>query len=407
MTRYSKIFLYLTTIAVLAWLLPWAYNFTTPDTRSVPFTMLSEVNNRFLMNHFSDNKFAMIDEDGNIYGENEVDSLLPTFYYRQLISDGRMPDSLNGQPFTPKDIQTGNFMFRCSPSDINMRPTGLYSLLESMSGRVDLVMPTDVFRITDQGIEFIDIESNRMDREKSKTFTDALLKKGFVFPAREISGNPTTRKEYDLGYILIDNDHKVFRLMMVKGRPFVRNTGIDPALEMRHAFVTEYRSRRYFAFLTDKDHRFYVLDKDYNLIPLPVGHFDPEKESMMIIGNMFNWTVRTSGENRVDWYGIDSQDHSLIRSRDTVFQASTAEKIAEYLFPFTLSYTSYSDKFAYPRLENLSYKALILNVILAAGLVLIKRRKKRPYLAGAVVTVFTGLYGFIAFLLLKTPSSGR
>ena len=41
--------------------------------------------------------------------------------------------------------------------------------MESMSGRVDLKMPDDVFRITSKGIEFIDMASNSVkeDRESS------------------------------------------------------------------------------------------------------------------------------------------------------------------------------------------------------------------------------------------------
>ena len=276
-----------------------------------------------------------------------------------------------------------------------------------MSGRVDLEMPSDVFRITARGIEFVDMASNTVDTEKSRLFTEAMGKKGFSFPAVEISGNATTRKEYDNGYLLIDNAGKVFRLMMVKGRPFVRETGIDPALGMRHAFVTEFRNKRYFGFLTDEKHNLYALDKDYNLVELPVEHFDPETESLMIIANMFNWTIRIDGDNEVRWYGIDSDDHSLIRDRQLEFTPSTAQNMAEYIFPFSLSFTSYNDKYAYPRLEDISYKALILNVVLAGVLVVIRRRKNKSMILPALVTIVTGLYGFIAYLLLKVPPAGR
>ena len=408
MTRYGKIFLYFLAIVALAWILPWLYSFATPHIQSAPFTLLSEVNDQFLSNAPSGDKgLTMIDQDGKTYTKSEIDSMLPTLYFRQLIADSRMPDSLRGLPMTPKDIQTGNFMFRSSPSDINNRPVGLYPLLESMSGRVDLEMPSDVFRITDRGIEFIDMATNTVNKEKSRLFTEAMEKKGFAFPAVEINGNPTTRKEYDNGYLLIDSTGKVFRLMMVKGRPFVRETGIDPALRMRHAFVTEFRSKRYFGFLTDGNHNLYALDKDYNLVKLPVERFDPETESLMIIANMFNWTIRIDGDSEVRWYGIDSDDHSLIRDRQMEFAPGSARKIAEYIFPFSLSFTSYNDKYTYLRLEDISYKALILNIVLAGVLVVIRRRKNKSLILPALVTIVTGLYGFIAYLLLKVPPAGR
>ena len=158
MTRYGKIFLFLITIGVLAWILPWLYSFATPDTRYAPFTLMSEVNDQLLHNLPADGKgLSMIDQQGKVYSGEAIDSMLPTFYYRQLIADGRLPDTLRGVAMTPKAIQAGNFIFRSSPSDLNRRVPGLYPLLESRSGRVDLEMPDDVFRITDQGIEFIDM----------------------------------------------------------------------------------------------------------------------------------------------------------------------------------------------------------------------------------------------------------
>ena len=409
MTRYGKIFLYFLAISALAWILPWLYGFVTPDTRSAPFTLLSEVNNQFLSNlpDTQGNGLSMIDQDGNIYTKNEIDSMLPTFYYRQLLSDGKLPDSLHGLPMTAKDIQTNNFFLRFSPSDINRRGVGLYPLLESRSGRVDLEMPSDVFRITSKGIEFVDIATNTVDAEKSRIFTQAMEQKGFVFPAVEIAGNPTVRKEYDNGYLLIDQKHQVFRLMMVKGRPFVRQTGIDPALRMRHAFVTELRSRLYFGLLTDEEHNFYALDSEYRLIPLQVEHFDPETESAMLIGNMFNRTIRFDKPDTVRWYGTTADDRTLISKRDMNFEPSLARQAASYVFPFTLSFTSRYDRYMYPRLEDISFRALILNCLLAVAIAWIRRRKNQSATIPALVTLVTGVYGFLAVLVLRIPQGNR
>lgn len=49
-----------------------------------------------------------------------------------------------------------------------------------------------------------------------------MTKKNFRFPAIEIVGNPTVKKEYDEGYLLLDADRRLFHLKQVKGRPYVR-----------------------------------------------------------------------------------------------------------------------------------------------------------------------------------------
>ena len=68
-----------------------------------------------------------------------------------------------------------------------------------MSGRVDLKMPDDVFRITSKGIDFIDMATNSVKADKSLQFTEAMTKKGFRFPATEIAGNPTVKKSMTKG----------------------------------------------------------------------------------------------------------------------------------------------------------------------------------------------------------------
>ena len=49
-----------------------------------------------------------------------------------------------------------------------------------------------------------------------------LVQKGFAFPACYASGNPTTRKDYDEGYLVLDANHKLFHLKCTKGRPYVQ-----------------------------------------------------------------------------------------------------------------------------------------------------------------------------------------
>lgn len=182
MKRFSQILLYVTIVLLLVWQLPWCYNFFTSKPEKTPFTLYSFVIDDFaMMGQEGDKGMVRRDLSGNTYTQAQFDSILPMFYVRQLMADERFPDTINGVPVTPRLVQMENFNFRTVPSDINAPRIGLYPLLESMSGRVDLKMPGDVFRITDTGIEFVTIASNTIDHEKSSRFTEAMKKKGFVF----------------------------------------------------------------------------------------------------------------------------------------------------------------------------------------------------------------------------------
>ena len=245
---------------------------------------------------------------------------------------------------TPRLLQSENFMFRSTPAEINKPRTGLYPLLESMSGRVDLEMPDDVFRITSSGIEFVVMATNRIDRGKSDRFTEAMTRKGFRFPALAVAGNPSTRKEYDEGYLLLDASWQLFHLKQVKGRPYVRAIDLPEGVQPEHLFVTEFPSRRTLGFLTDTENGFHVLSKpSYEIVRVGIPGWNPESESLTVIGNMFDWTVRVTGAGADRYYAVDARrEYRLI---DSMVYGSERTPLPGLVF------TSYDDGYVKPRFE--------------------------------------------------------
>ena len=265
------------------------------------------------------------------------------FYFRQLMSDERFPDTIQGIAVTPKMVQTENFNFRSVPSDINAPSIGLYPLMESMSGRVDLKMPDDVFRITSKGIEFIDMATNSVKEDKSLQFTEAMTKKDFRFPATEIVGNPTVKKEYDEGYLLLDADRRLFHLKQVKGRPYVRAITLPEGLTLKHLYLTEFRNKKTLAFMTDVNNAFYVLqNRTYEIVKTGIPVFNPETDALTIIGNMFDWTVRVTTPTSDNYYALNADDYSLIKKLENASSTHSMPGI---------TFTSYTDKYVMPRFE--------------------------------------------------------
>ncbi len=401
MIRFSKIVLFFTAVVLMAWLLPWAYNFITVRPDGGPFTLYSCVIDRFVMRGYHDGNPVCYDETGQIYSERECDSILPLFYYRQLLADGRQPDTLRGVALTPQVVSAHSFMFRSFPSDLNKVKPKLYPLLETMSGRVDLQMPSDVFRL-DERIEFIDMATNRVNEPKSERFTQALLAKGFSFPATYVQGNPTTRKEYDEGYMLLDRDGKLFHLKQLRGRPYVRYVEIPDSVRITDIFVTEFSDRRSYAFLSDSAHRMYLLTHPgYELKPLPIDRFDPRTEEIMIIADLFHWTVSVSGNDGTRYYAVDANDYSLCGTLTQPQEERWTDRVARWIFPFELSFTSYDDEYVYPRLANFSAAALVLNLLLAGVYLLLRRRQARQAVIPTCGVVLLGLFLFIPLLVIR------
>ena len=323
---------------LLAWLLPWCYAFVFASPSWSPFTLYSCVTHGFASVDFDrENNVAGRDLQGNTYTQQQFDSILPTFYYRQLAAEGRFPSEIEGVAVESRDVERTNFMFRTSPGEINRRRPTVYQLLESMPDRIDLEPATDVFRITGEGIEFVDMETNTIDQKKSAAFTKVLRDKGFSFPARVVSGNPSTRKRYDNGYLLVDDALRVYHMKQVRGRPFVRRTDVADSLQIGQIFVTEFADRKSLGFLVDSEKRFYTLGaEDYKLHEIPVGKFGPTRENMMIIGDMFYWTVTIQGAESKRYVAVNARDYSLADEYRPEEKPQAWAEYAKYLFPFEL-----------------------------------------------------------------------
>lgn len=281
---------------------------------------------------------------GRTYTDREFDSILPTFYARQLLNDERFPDSLCGVAVTPRLLQSENFMFRSTPAEINKPRTGLYPLLESMSGRVDLEMPDDVFRITSSGIEFVVMATNRIDRGKERPFHRGDDPQGLPLSGACGGGQSV--------------DAQGVRRRLSAARRFVAvvppQTGQGASLcpcdrsARRGAARTSLRDgvpvASYAGFLTDTENGFHVLSKpSYEIVRVGIAGWNPESESLTVIGNMFDWTVRVTGAGADRYYAVDAgREYRLI---DSMVYGSERTPLPGLVF------TSYDDGYVKPRFE--------------------------------------------------------
>ncbi len=199
--RYTLVFI---TIITLAIYLPDFFWKAFDQRVSRPYAQYSPVIDDFIIMKGTPEGPVYHDTKGNDYSRSQADSLLPLFNARQLLFEGRFPDSLRGIKIEPELVRLNSFMIRVNPADISQEQIQLFPLFESQSGRVRLELPETFFRIGKR-MEFISTATNTIDKELSRKFNQALREKGFEFPATLISGNPTTRKPFDEGYFVRDS----------------------------------------------------------------------------------------------------------------------------------------------------------------------------------------------------------
>jgi len=342
------------------------------------------------------------DLKGNEYTREEFEQKLPLLNMRQLIVSGVMPDSIKGYEMDPHEINSHRSYFRYKPLTVFAPKPGLYPLFESESGRAQLEMPQDFFRIQGR-MEFVDAATNKVIEEKTRMFTAVLQKRGFRFPAKVIEGIPTTRKSCDEGYIVVDGNDMLYHVKMAQGKPYVKKIDLPEGLKFKFIGCVDFKDKKYYCYLFSEDNELYVLTQDeYELIKWSVEGLNPENEEIRIYGDFFNYNVIQVGKNYMkntvldkDYKKVDKYSSSWLKRSDT-FQG----KVFSYIFPAEINleykYSSFND-FYFNRSKGINW--IILNAIfLMIHVVIIRKRRAiiKNHIIDLAIIFITGIYGFIA-----------
>jgi len=363
--KHLKYIIILLGIIVLAWLLPALYELVSPRTDKMPFVVYSCLDSTFIKMEVQDKQVHYIDFRGQEFTKSEADSLLPLFAFRQLVAEGRLPDSLFGVALTPKLIQQNSFHFKTSPKQLNKPAVGLYTLLESASGRVDLTLPPDVFRLTKDGLEFIDCESNTINKAKSLSFSRELTKQGFSFPVQLIWGNSSTRKDYDNGFLLTDTKNRLFQLKMVKGTPWVREIIVNRKSSNRkwiQLFTLEPANRQLIGLVVDDAYQLYAVRSDGTLAQIGSTpytlHFtpllyDPQAMQITITGDLFHWTITEYTDTDSRYYAVDANTFEQVACAIIPDPALPLnQRIERIILPLRLRFTSWRTQLIAPSIND-------------------------------------------------------
>lgn len=401
MVRISRYILVLTAIIGSAIALPNLYWTIMEKPVNSPYVMYSCIDKTYMIQRSTP---AVIRQDakGNTYTREEYERKLPMMFYMQLASSGTMPDSINGVEMDMHSLRKARSTYRYQPKVKNSPQAGIYPLFESESGRVNLEMPNDFFRIQ-SWMEFIDAKANKVDEEKSNLFTAALTRRGFEFPSKIIAGLPTTRKSCDEGYMVTDSKDQLFHIKMIKGKPYVKKVKLPENLSFKWIECVDFTNKLYYAYLISANNEVYILFQDtYELLKLPVTGFNPEVDELKIYGDFFNYNVIIDGESYMKNTTLDNKFNKVDEYSerwDTKYQRREG-KIFGSIFPFKLNLKSDNSRYIDFRLvRTAGYYWMLLSILLVgAEIFWIKRMKNSvtDHIIDLCIIAVTGIFGFIA-----------
>lgn len=406
--KHTKIifgFLAVLTTLLSMWVLPSLVKKMTDGSKNYPFVYYSSVLKEICVMDFINSADKFVDIKGNSYPRSAYDSLMPMLNFRQLMMNGTLPDSLEGQALEPKNIRMKQIVFRFFPSKVNAPQAPMGVLLEAMPKRLNLSLPGDYFRMDNQ-ITFVDAVTNEVNEEKSVRFTKELIRKGFSFPVRHFWGNPTTRKPYEEGYFCLDSKGELFHLKMVNGRPFVKNTGMGSVMDIDWFAMQEVPDKRFYGYLFGTKGEVGILESteegEYEFLKMDIPPFDIQKDDITIMGNMLYWTVRVINENGLDVYGLKTSTLEQVSNYHMDKKVTLWDTLSEWLFVCTVSPESESNAYISAYFSSISVKAFLLNVILSLFFFVAKKNslplRRRRWMAGYLL--LTGCVGLLSLAFL-------
>ncbi|MCD8483279.1 MAG: DUF4857 domain-containing protein [Verrucomicrobia bacterium] len=245
MTRLlARIFLLLAVALLLAHYMPAFYDLLAAQRYRGPSFNYSQVERAIIATRPVEGGVIYVNIDSNqIYTREQYQEILPINNHALLMRQERMPTAIDGVALTRQAILLNRADLRVTPRDFQEQVVRMRPLLEAKDVELNLVMPPDFVRPGKQ-FTFLVPSGNSVDAALTQKFTDALLAAGFEFPVRHFANNPTTRKTFDDGMLLVDNRGQWFRLRREFGQPVIQplDIGLSPLIiQVREQLNAEIR----------------------------------------------------------------------------------------------------------------------------------------------------------------------
>ena len=407
LNKISRYIIILLIIIVAAVYLPNFYWMIFQKSVGSPSIYYSPLKDDFVYrqwNRLTGSKYY--DSVGNTITKREFRIALPFLYYRDLCKWGILPDSVKAFEFDKKKVKAEMQMLRINSKDFHDPLIQLWPLIESQSKYSRLSMPDEFFRITDR-IEFIDPDSNKVIEDMSEMFTNAMKEAGFKFPDKFIFGNPTTRKSFDEGYFIVDNENNTYHLKKIKGKPFCKKTSIPNDLDIKRIFIQENSRKEFYGLLFTNSNDVYLITyENYKLIKLPIQNYDSDKMKFIFIADPLFRTINFS-DNEKSISVVTDKNYNFVDKFEIIStpkENTIAGKIERSLFLFDINTQSSNTQYINFNI-NINYLFGLIGIALSLIIFfIIKRKKQFNYKENwfdIVIITLTGVYGLVTVLIIK------
>ncbi|UIJ38350.1 DUF4857 domain-containing protein [Desulfobaculum bizertense] len=406
MVNLSRLCTLLLTVAVLASALPSLYSRATTVKSAAPVLFYSPIKDMFLMQRSSEKGMERYTETGEHLKYKDYCRALPFMFHGNLAKWGEFHAEVDGTPVDTTIARRELQFVRILPRDVYTPEPPLQMLFEAEPDVAHLEYPSDMFRYSSDGVEFIQTADNTVLPQKSAEFSTALHKAGVTFPIQKTGSNPTNQKPFDWGNFFVDAKGTLFHLMMIHGKAVCTNTGQRFEKAVQQILVMENERKEFYGLVVTTDAVFAIMCNDYRLQKLPLEQYDPKRDSVMLVTTPLHRIVQQRRDAEILAFAMNTQ-WKQVHNYTLEFSSAQKERwtqIGACIFPFRIETTSGLSRFVHLRITD-AFSSPILSLLgcVLALVLYVPFHKRRfaslPGPADCLLVFITGIYGLLALLL--------
>lgn len=241
--------------------------------------------------NFGEHRFEYGIKDKKTFSQKEYESYLPFVYYRDLEIQKKLPIQIKDIFYDANEIKSSKLGFEYNYKMLKKKQVELYPLFNPQSNIGMIKFPEEVFGIFKDGAKVYDFDNDYL-KTKSEELNEKLKELNFSYPAKNIWGKTTNIKPFDLGYLILDNQNRLFNLKKQNDKITIKEINYPKNQELIYINVSENRQQKLSGYAIDKNSNFYLLTWDFEFIKLDLKEFDYKNMRLKLIADPLHYLIR-------------------------------------------------------------------------------------------------------------------
>lgn len=266
--------------------------------------------------NFGEHRFEYGIKDTKTFSQKEYEEYLPFVYYKDLEIQRKLPINIKSKDYSAQEIKDSKLGFEYNFKMLKKKKVELYPLFNPQSDIGIIKFPEEFFGIFKDGAYIYDFDNEYL-KDKSEDLNQKLKELNFSFPAKKIWGKTTNIKPFDLGYLILDNQNRLFNLKKYNDKVELKEIFYPKDIKIAHISISENKQKNLSAYAIDENSNFYLLNWDFKFTKLDLKNFDYKNMRLKLVADPINYLIRYDDEK--NYYA-------------TVFSKNNLEKIKEIEF---------------------------------------------------------------------------